>query len=143
MNAKRSRRREPKEAIAGGPYTDLSRRERQIMEILYRHGATSVERVRLLLPDAPGYSAVRALLRILEGKGHVRHEQQGPRYVYLPIVPAETAKESALRHLLSTFFDGSVEQVVAALLELRSSALPPHELERLSRLINDAKSKGD
>lgn len=122
--------------------TTLSRRERQIMDILYREGkATSME-VHERLPDPPSYSAVRATLRILEEKGHVRHLEEGPRYVFLPQVPRDRAKKNALRHLLDTFFEGSVEQAVAALLDTNSTKLKPEELERLSKLVEQAKKKG-
>ena len=111
------------------------------MEILYRQGSASAAGVHGWLADAPSYSAVRALLRILEMKGHVRHERQGPRYVYVPIVPAEKAKQSALQHLMTTFFEGSVAQVVSALLDLPRSRLSSAELDRLARLIEDAKQQ--
>jgi predicted transcriptional regulator len=94
------------------------------------------------MPDPPSYSAVRAMLRILEGKGHVRHEQDGPRYVYAPTLPRERAKRSALRHLLDTFFDGSAEQAVAALLDDSSTELSDEQLARLSRLIDQARKEG-
>ena len=94
------------------------------------------------MPDPPGYSAVRAMLRVLEEKGHLRHEQQGPRYVFLPTVPREQARRSALRQLVQTFFEGSTEQTVAALLDLSASKLSDAELDRLSRLINEARKEG-
>jgi predicted transcriptional regulator len=122
--------------------TDLSRRERQIMDFLYQHGRASAAEVQANLPDPPSYSAVRAMLRVLEEKGHVRHAQAGQRYVYLPRVARDKAKRSALRHLLRTFFDGSTEQVVAALLDERSAALSPAELDRLARLIERARTEG-
>jgi len=121
----------------------LSRRERQIMDILYRHGKATAAEVQAGLPDAPGYSAVRALLRILEEKGHVRHAADGPRYVYSPVVTRERAKRSALEHVLNTFFDGSAAQVVAALVELAPPDLDDAELARLRRLIEDARTKGE
>ncbi|HWC00925.1 MAG TPA: BlaI/MecI/CopY family transcriptional regulator, partial [Bryobacteraceae bacterium] len=99
------------------PFRDLSRRERQIMDILYRSGRATVAEVHAALPDRPSYSAVRAMLRVLEEKGHVRHEEQGLRYVFAPTVPREKATRSAVRHLLETFFNGSAEQAVAALLD--------------------------
>lgn len=119
----------------------LSRRERQIMDILYREGEVTAQRVREALPEAPGYSAVRALLRILVEKGHVRFRKEGPRYCYRPTVPKKMAEKSALKHMVETFFDNSVEHAVAAL--LGTSNLEEDELERLSRLIDDAKSSGD
>src|SRR5919106_6368802 len=102
-------------------HNDLSRRERQIMDVLYTNGRATAAEVQLAMPEAPSYSAVRAMLRILEEKGHVRHDQDGPRYVYLPTVPRENAKRSALRHMLHTFFDGSAEQAISALLDEPSS----------------------
>src|SRR5688572_10096132 len=95
--------------------TDLSRRERQIMDLLFRQGRATAAEVQRGLPDPPSYSAVRAMLRILEEKGHIRHEQDGPRYVYAPRHDREKASHSALRHVVQTFFDGSAEQAVAAL----------------------------
>jgi predicted transcriptional regulator len=120
----------------------LSRRERQIMDALYRRGHATAAEVHQDLPNRPSYSAVRAMLRTLEEKGHLRHEAEGPRYVYRPTVSVERAKRSALRHLLDTFFEGSAEQAVAALLEGSAATLNPQELDRLSRLIEDAKRKG-
>ncbi|MDX1547457.1 MAG: BlaI/MecI/CopY family transcriptional regulator [Rhodothermales bacterium] len=120
----------------------LSRRERQIMDILYRQGEASAAEVLDDLPDPPSYSAVRAHLRILEEKGHVEHRQEGPRYIYFPAEPIERAKQSALRHMVSTFFSGSVSQAVAALLDLGGDALSEEELTRLSRLIDQAHEDG-
>src|ERR687884_605634 len=99
------------------PHLDLSRRERQIIDILYAHGRATAAEVQAALPDPPSYSAVRAMLRILEEKGHVHHEQDGPRYVYLPTIAPERAKRSALKHLIQTFFNGSAEQAISALLD--------------------------
>ena len=121
----------------------LSRRERQIMDVLYRRGLATAAEVHQDLPNRPGYSAVRAMLRTLEEKGHLRHEAQGPRYIYRPTVSLQKAKRSALRHLLETFFEGSVEQAVAALVEGSAAKLSQQELDRLSRLIEEAaKRKG-
>ncbi|HEX2446135.1 MAG TPA: BlaI/MecI/CopY family transcriptional regulator, partial [Vicinamibacterales bacterium] len=89
------------------PHLDLSRRERQIVDALYKLGRASAADIRAEIPEPPSYSAVRALLRILEDKGHVRHEQDGPRYVYVPTIARDSAKRSAMRHLVQTFFDGS------------------------------------
>lgn len=119
----------------------LSRRERQIMDILYRDGKATAAEVRSSLPEPPSYSAVRAMLRILEDKGHIRHEEDGPRYVYTPIVTRDKAKRSALRHVLNTFFDGSASQVLAALFEMSPKDLDDRELARLRRLIDAAKNK--
>jgi len=127
---------------ADGLHQELSRRERQIMDFLYRQGRATAAEVRANLKDAPSYSAVRALLRILEDKGHVRHDQDGPRYVYLPSVARDRAKRSALRHLVTTFFDGSKEQLVAALLDDRSTQLTGGELDRLAGLIERARKEG-
>lgn len=116
----------------------LSRRERQIMDILYRQGRATAAEVLAAMDDPPSYSAVRALLRILEDKGHLKHEQDGTRYLYEPALPRERARKSALRRMVDTFFEGSAEQVVAALLD-GSGKLSPDELERISRLVEDAK----
>src|SRR6187549_1842803 len=118
---------------------DLSRRERQIIDALYKLGRASAADIRAELPAAPSYSAVRSLLRILEEKGHIRHEQDGPRYVYVPVVARDNAKRSALAHLVRTFFDGSTEDAVAALLDGESTRLSNVELDRLSGLIARAK----
>jgi predicted transcriptional regulator len=122
-------------------FAHLSRRERQILDILYQEGRGTAADVQARLPDPPSYSAVRALLRILEQKGHVRHEQDGPRYVFLPTVRRDTAKRSALRHLVNTFFDGSATQVMAALFEMSAGDLGDEELARLRRLIDDARKE--
>src|SRR5438477_12804360 len=120
----------------------LSRRERQIIDAIYRRGQATAAEVLEDLPDPPSYSAVRAMLRVLEEKGHLRHEQQGPRYMFLPTVPREKARRSALRRLVPTFFDGSTEQTVAALLDLSASRLTDAELDRLSQLIDQARKEG-
>ena len=124
------------------PFSTLSRRERQIMDVLYKAGKASAADVRAGMPDAPSDSAVRAMLRILEDKGHVRHDLDGPRYVYIPTVKRDTAKRSALQHLVNTFFDGSASQVMAALLELSPRDMGDEELARLRRLIDHAKKEG-
>ena len=123
-------------------HRDLSRRERQILDILYQRGQATAADVQNGLPEPPSYSAVRALLRILEEKGHVRHQQDGPRYVYVPTVARDNAKRSALRHVLQTFFDGSAEQAISALLDESSSNLSSAELDRLARLIDSARKSG-
>ena len=120
----------------------LSRRERQIMDILYRKGRATAAEIQAALPDPPSYSAVRAKLRVLEEKGHVRHREQALKYVYLPAVTRDKAKRSALKHLLETFFDHSVEQAVAALLEGSAAKLSEGELDRLAKLIEAAKKEG-
>lgn len=119
----------------------LSRRERQVMDIVYQAGEATVSEVLEALPDPPSYSAVRALLRILEEKGHLAHRQDGPRYVYHPTVPREEASQSALERLLATFFGGSVERTVATLLDLEAEKLSDEELDRLAELVSAAKSK--
>jgi predicted transcriptional regulator len=113
----------------------LSRRERQIMDVIYRLGRATAQEVRDHLPSPPSYSAVRALLRILEGKGHLNHHRDGPRYVYVPTVPREKARTTALHQLVRTFFDGSAGAAAAALLDLSSSDLSDTELARLEALI--------
>jgi predicted transcriptional regulator len=124
------------------PTHELSRRERQIVDILYARGRSTAAEVQIALPDPPSYSAVRAMLRILEEKGHVRHEQDGPRYVYLPTVARDNAKRSALRHVLRTFFDGSTEQAISALLDDASTKMSDGELDRLARMIDEARRSG-
>jgi predicted transcriptional regulator len=128
--------------VTRAAHHDLSRRERQIVDALYKLGRASAAEVRAELPDPPSYSAVRALLRILEDKGHVRHEQDGPRYVYAPTVGRDSAKRSAMRHILNTFFDGSASQAMSALLDVSSSRLSDSELDRLERIIDDARKQG-
>jgi len=113
----------------------LARRERQIMDVLYKLERGTVGEVLAALPDRRNYSTVRAQLRVLEEKGHVRHEEQGLRYLYFPAVPREVARRSALRHLVQTFFDGSTEKVVAALLGGEASRISREEMDRLARLI--------
>jgi predicted transcriptional regulator len=120
----------------------LSRRERQIMDVLHAMQQATVAEVRAALPDPPGYSAVRALLRILEDKGHVRHRQEGARYVYLPCVSRETASRAALQRVVSTFFRGSVTQTMAALLQQGDTQLTDAELNKLKQLIKEAKKEG-
>lgn len=118
----------------------LSRRERQILDILYAKGTATAAEVLESLPDPPSYSAVRALLRILEDKGHAKHEAQGTRYVYLPMVPRERARNSALTRIVKTFFDGSAAQAAAALVD--SGSLSDEELTKLSSLIDRARKEG-
>jgi BlaI family penicillinase repressor len=119
----------------------LSRRERQIMDILYKLERASVGQVLAEIAGKPNYSTVRAQLRVLEEKGHVRHEEEGLRYVYVPAVPREVARRSALRHLVETFFDGSTEKVVAALLGGEVARVCPDELDRLARLISKSRKE--
>jgi predicted transcriptional regulator len=119
----------------------LSRRERQIMDVLYRTGRATAAEVQAGMPDAPSYSAVRTMLRILEEKGHVRHEPDGPRYVYIPTVARDKVRRSALKHVVNTFFEGSASQVMAALVELSPRDLNDEEIARLRQLIDNAKQK--
>jgi len=112
------------------------------MDILYQRGRAAAAEIHEALPDRPSYSAVRAKLRVLEEKGHVRHEEESLRYVYLPTVGRETARRSALRHVVSTFFEGSVEAAVAALLDLSAANLSKLDLDRISNLIDEAKKEG-
>ena len=120
----------------------LSRRERQIMEILYRHGEATAAEVQEALPDPPSYSAVRSHLRILEEKGHVRHEQDGPRYVFSPTVPRDEAARSALGGVLENFFENSREQALATLLDMDARSMSDDELDRLAALIERARKEG-
>ena len=120
----------------------LSRRERQIMDILYRLGSATAAEVKENIADAPSYSAVRALLRILEEKGHIKHAYDGPRYVYAPIVSRPIAQKSALKQIVKTFFDGSTSNAVAALLDMSAKDLSDTELERLAAIVEQAKREG-
>ncbi len=117
----------------------LSRRERQIMEILYQRSKASASEVRAAMKDAPSYSAVRAMLRVLEEKGHIKHESEGLKYVFVPVVSRERAKRSAVKHLVDTFFHDSPEQVVAALLDVSAKRLSDEELDRMAEMIRRAK----
>jgi predicted transcriptional regulator len=119
----------------------LSRRERQIMDVIYRRGRATAADVLDDIPDPPSYSAVRAMLRLLEEKGHVRHEQDGPRYVFLPTVNRDRARKSALKHVVRTFFDGSATDAVAALLDA-DAKLSESDLDRLSIMIDNARTEG-
>jgi predicted transcriptional regulator len=121
---------------------DLSRRERQILDVLYKTGRATAADVQQGLPNAPSYSAVRTLLRILEDKGHVRHEEDGARYVYLPTIERDRAKRSALRHMLNTFFEGSATQAIAALLDEDAKRLSREDWSRLEQLIDRARKEG-
>lgn len=120
----------------------LSRRERQIMDVVYRLGRATATEVLARIPDPPGYSAVRAMLRVLENKGHLRHVLEGKSYVYRPTLPRTRASRTALQNMVRTFFDGSPEKAVAALLDISRSELTGVELERLSRLIEQARQEG-
>jgi BlaI family transcriptional regulator, penicillinase repressor len=120
----------------------LSRRERQIMDIIYRRERASAAEVAAELPDAPGYSSVRTLLAILERKGHLVHESEGSRYIYRPTQPRRRAGRAALKRVLQTFYDGSVEQAMTALLDVSDSGLSPQERRRLAKLIAQAREEG-
>ncbi len=120
----------------------LSRRERQIMDVLYQRGRASAAEIHQALPDPPSYSAVRAKLRVLEDKGHVKHQEEGLHYVYLPTLAPDRARRSALRHVVDTFFNGSVEQVVAALVDRSALSVSGEELKRMSALIDKARKEG-
>jgi predicted transcriptional regulator len=120
--------------------SSLSRRERQIMDILYRQGRATAGEVMDALSGSPNDSTVRTQLRVLEEKGHVRHEEHGLRYVYSPAVPRRAARKSALRHLVETFFDGSAENAVAALLGGEGARLSDEELQRIAELVHKSRS---
>ena len=122
--------------------TGLARRERQIMDILYRRGRATASDVMEDLSGNPSYSTVRTQLRVMEEKGHLRHEEEGLRYVYTPAVPRHAARKSALRHLIETFFDGSAEKTVAALLGSEGARMSDEELDRIAELIDKARKEG-
>jgi predicted transcriptional regulator len=125
--------------MSPGTHAVLTKRERQIMDALYRLGKATASEILDALAGAPSYSTVRTQLRTLETKGHVRHEEQGLRYVYLPTVPRRSARKSALKHLVETFFDGSNAKVVAALLGGEGSRLSEEDLDRIADLVNNAR----
>lgn len=127
---------------AGADHAALTRRERQVMDILYKRGKATVSEVLGDLAGSPHYSTVRTQLRVLEEKGHITHEEEGVRYVYMPAMPRRAARKSALRHLVDTFFDGSAEQVVAAVLGGEGARLSEEELDRIAELIEKAKKEG-
>jgi predicted transcriptional regulator len=119
----------------------LTKRERQIMDVLYRLGRATAAEVMERLDGGPGYSTVRTQLRVLERKGHVRHEEEGLRYVYLPTVPRHSARRSALKHLVDTFFEGSTTKAVAALLGGEASRVSDEELARIADIVKDARGE--
>ena len=121
---------------------NLSRRERQIMDIVYVLGRVSVAQVLERIPNPPSYSAIRALLKVLEKKGHLKHKQEGPRYIYSPTLPREKARQNALKHIMQTFFDDSTADVVAALLNISEGNLSEIDYKRLSELIKKAQKEG-
>ena len=118
---------------------DLSRREGQIMDIVYARGEATAAEVHAQLPDRPSYSAVRALLRILEEKGFLKHREEGPRYVFLPVVSSKEASRSALRRVMKTFFAGSLASAVAAFVDESDGKIAPEELKRIELIIKKAK----
>ena len=120
----------------------LSRRERQILDVLYQRGPSTAAEIQAGIPAGPGYSAVRALLRILEEKGHIRHQERGARYVYAPKVSRDRARRSALAHMVRTFFDGSAEQAMTALFDASAAGMSGQELDRLAELIARARKEG-
>ncbi len=122
--------------------TPLSRREREILDILYRQGKATASEVKDAMTDPPSYSGVRGMLRVLEEKGHVKHENDGLKYVYTPVVNPDKAKKSAVKHLVETFFKDAPDQVVAALLDVSSKRLTREELDRMSEMIEKAKREG-
>ena len=119
-------------------FIDLTRRERQIMDVLYQAGRASAEEVREGLPNPPSNSSVRTMLRILEEKGHIRHEQDGARFLFIPVLKADKAKRSALRHLVDTFFGGSGKEAIAALIDITGQDLDDADLTHLRRMIDNA-----
>lgn len=121
---------------------NLSRRERQIMDVIYELEEATAAQVLERLPNPPSYSTVRALLRVLEDKGHLSHKIDGPRYVFIPTLPREEARQTALRHLLDTFFDGSTEKVVAALLDISEKKLSDEDYRRITQIISNARNEG-
>lgn len=128
-------------ASAARLHAVLTRRERQIMDVLYRAGRATAAEIRAALPGTPSDSTVRTQLRVLEAKGHVRHEEEGLRYVYMPTVPRGAARRSALRHLMDTFFEGSSANLIAALLGGDAATISDEELDRIARLVREAKKE--
>jgi BlaI family transcriptional regulator, penicillinase repressor len=123
------------------PETGLSRRERQIMDVLFALGRATGQEVEERLPDAPSYSTVRTILRVLEQKGHIRHVEEGPRYVYLPVVTREKARKSAMERLIATFFDGSAKEAAVAFLDPKTAQLSKEDLDELERMIRNARKE--
>lgn len=128
--------------MSPSPFENLSRRERQIMDVIFERGTATAAEVQEAIPDPPSYSAVRALLRILVDKGHLTHQREGARYVYSPVVNREKAKKSAIRQVVQTFFDDSPEQAVAYLLNQSHNNLDREALDRLARMIEESRKEG-
>lgn len=131
-----------RDANAAGRMAQLSRREREIMDVLYQRGQATVAEVMEALSDPPSYSAVRATLNILVGKKQAIHRQEGPRYVYRPAIPADTARAAAIRHVINTFFAGSAEDAAVALLQMSDTRLPNDVVARLTREVQKARKEG-
>jgi BlaI family penicillinase repressor len=123
-------------------HTNLSRRERQIMEIVYRKASASVEDIRAEIPDSPGYSAVRVIVNVLERKGYLRHVKRGKRYIYRPTTPRKKAMQGALRHLLDTYFENSLHRAMAAMIELRPKDLSEEDIRQLAKAIEKSRREG-
>lgn len=132
----------PSEARASSALAKLSRREREIMDVLFQKGEATVAEVVEALADPPSYSAVRATLNILVAKKQAIHRQDGPRYVYLPAIPADTARAAAIRHVINTFFGGSAEEAAVALLQMSDTRLPADAMDRLTRAVQKARKEG-
>jgi predicted transcriptional regulator len=132
----------PQERRAASRLSRLSRREREIMDVLFQRGQATVAEVVEALSDPPSYSAVRATLNILVAKKHAQHHQDGPRYVYMPAIPADTARAAAIRHVINTFFGGSAEEAAVALLQMSDTKVPAEAIERLTREVEKARKEG-
>ncbi len=123
------------------PYADLSRRERQIMDVLFKRKSASVAEIQNYLDDTPAYNSIRVLLTILEKKGHVMHEKDGQKYIYRPLYSEERMKQTALKHMVTTFFEGSPAKVMSTLLDVSSNDISNKDLDALSRMIEEAKKE--
>jgi predicted transcriptional regulator len=132
----------PRESRASSALAKLSRREREIMDVLFQRGQATVAEVVDALADPPSYSAVRATLNILVAKKHAMHRQDGPRYVYAPVIPQDTARAAAMRHVINTFFGGSAEEAAVALLQMSDTRLPAEAVDRLTRAVERARKEG-
>lgn len=132
----------PRESRASAAFAKLSRREREIMDVLFRKGQATVAEVVDALADPPSYSAVRATLNILVAKKQAMHRQDGPRYVYTPVIPQDTARAAAIRHVINTFFGGSAEEAAVALLQMSDTRLPAEAVDKLTRAVEKARKEG-